>query len=363
MFGVEGTFFSHPDRNMKLYMKNTLLIFSALCALAISCGTSTQKPQANQLQTIDGQPVRTVSIDSMELRDPFIILDKESLTYYMTGTGGAVWTSKNLRQWEGPYNVLQLDTTMWMGSNPVIWAPEIHKFNEKYFYIATFTRPDVIIDKVAGREIPRRSCQMFVADNIKGPYKPIPANRPLLRADQPSLDATFCDDELGVGYIIYSHEWIQNWDGTVQIIRLTDDFSKQMGEPFVMFTASQNPWSSGVDSLGNKSFCPVMDAPFLFDTEGGELGILFSTYIDDEYAVGVAYAEKGYGLNGPWSIDSVPLLRDNNGHPMLFKDFDGTLVMAVHKDTIINDRRTSVPRLIEMDNQFDKLKIKRYYKF
>ena len=344
-------------------MKKTYFILLAIFAFVISCGTSTKKAETAELRTIDGKPARTISIDSMELRDPFIILDKEQHTYYMTGTGGGVWTSKNLRQWSGPYNVLELDTTMWMGSNPVIWAPEIHKFNNKYYYMATFTRPDVIIDKVAGREIPRRSCQLFVSNNIQGPYKPIPAEKPLLRADQPSLDATFCDDELGAGYIIYSHEWIQNWDGTVQIIRLTDDFSQQMGEPYVMFTASQNPWSSGVDSLGNKSFCPVMDGPFLFDTEGGELGILFSTYIDGEYAVGVAYSEKDHGLNGPWHIDAEPLLRDNNGHPMMFNDFDGTLVMAVHKDTIIDGRRTSVPRLIEMDRQFDKLKIKRYYKF
>ena len=48
---------------------------------------------------------------------------------------------------------------------------------------------------------------------------------------------------------------------------------------------------------------------------------------------------------------------------MMFNDFDGTLVMAVHKDTVIDGRRTSVPRFIEMDRQFDKLKIKRYYKF
>lgn len=344
-------------------MKKIFVILFSLCAIVMSCGTGSKRGETLELRTVDGMPARTVSIDSMELRDPFIILDKDEHVYYMTGTGGSVWTSKNLRQWSGPYNVLQLDTTMWMGSNPTIWAPEIHKFNNKYYYMATFTRPDVIIDKVAGRDIPRRSCQLFVADRIQGPYKPIIAERPLLRADQPSLDATFCSDELGAGYIIYSHEWIQNWDGTVQIIRLTDDFSKQMGEPFVMFTASQNSWSSGVDSLGNKSFCPVMDGPFLFDTEGGELGILFSTYIDGEYAVGVAYSRKGYGLNGPWEIEPEPLLRDNNGHPMMFNDFDGTLVMAVHKDTVINNRRTSVPRLIEMDNQFDKLKIKRYYKF
>ena len=339
------------------------LIFSLLVvAVLASCGVG-QKTEKWELCTVDGQPVRTVAIDTMELRDPFVILDRRDRTYYMTGTGGAVWASKDLRLWNGPYNVLQPDTTMWMGSNPVIWAPEIHEWNKKFYYMATFTRPDIIIDKVAGRDIPRRSCQLFVANDLKGPYKPIPAERPLLRADQPSLDATFCYDELGAGYIIYSHEWIQNWDGTVQIIRLTDDFAKQMGEPYVMFTASQNPWSSGVDSLGQKSFCPVMDGPFLFDTEGGELGILFSTYIDGEYAVGVAYSEKNHGLNGPWHIEPEPLVRDNNGHPMLFKDFDGTLVMAVHKDTVLDNRRTSVPRFIEMDDQFDKLQVKRYYKF
>ena len=343
-------------------MKKIYYILFLICAIVISCSTNNEKAPKWELNTIDGKPVRTVSIDSMELRDPFIILDKETRVYYMTGTGGAVWKSNNLRQWNGPYNVLQLDTTMWMGSNPTIWAPEIHKFKDKYYYMATFTRPDVIIDRVAGRDIPRRSCQLFVSDNIEGPYKPIDAERPLLRADQPSLDATFCDDELGAGYIIYSHEWIQNWDGTVQIIRLSDDFSEQVGEPYVMFTASQNPWSAGVDSLGNKSFCPVMDGPFLFDTEGGSLGILFSTYIDGEYAVGVAYSTM-YGLNGPWVIEPEPFLRDNNGHPMLFNDFDGTLVMAVHKDTVIGERHTSVPRFIEMDDQFEKLKIKRYYKF
>ena len=115
-------------------MKKTYLFLLAICAIVISCGTSTKKVETAELRTIDGKPARTISIDSMELRDPFIILDKEQHTYYMTSTGGGVWTSKNLRQWSGPYNVLELDTTMWMGSNPTIWAPEIHKFNNKYYY-------------------------------------------------------------------------------------------------------------------------------------------------------------------------------------------------------------------------------------
>ena len=342
--------------------KSYLFLVLFIAILLVSCKNK-ENNIAWELCTADGLPVRTVVIDTMELRDPFIILDKKNRIYYMTGTGGYVWKSKNLRQWNGPYNILQLDTTMWMGSKPIIEAPEIHEYNKKFYYMATFIRPEIIIDKVAGHNIHRRSCQLFVSDNIEGPYKPILAERPLLRADQPSSNATFCNDEFGAGYIIYNHEWTQNWNGTVQIIRLTDDFSKQMGEPYVMFTASQNSWSSGVDSLGNKSFSPIMEGPFLFDTEGGELGILFSTYINEESAIGVAYSEKGHGLNGPWHIETEPLLRDNNRHPMMFKDFDGTLVMVVNKDTIINNKQTSVPRIIEMDDQLDKLKIKRYYNF
>ena len=343
-------------------MKNLYVVLLFISLFLVSCGIGTENSQKQGFRPVAGVPVDTVAIDTMELRDPFIILDKEARTYYMTGTGGRVWTSKNLRHWVGPYEILELDTTMWMGSKPTIWAPEIHKHKDKYYYMATFTRHDVIIDNVAGRDIPRRSCQMFVSNNLLGPYEPIIGERPLLRADQPALDATFCDDEYGSCYMIYGHEWIQNWDGTVQIILLSDDLTEQVGEPFVMFTASQNPWSSGLDSLGNKSFSPVMDAPYLFDTEGGKLGILFSTYIDDEYSVGVAYSTL-YGLNGPWEIEPEPLLRDHQGHPMLFKDFDGTLVMAVHKDTVINNRRTSVPRLIEMDDQFEKLQVQGYYKF
>ncbi|MBO7319730.1 MAG: family 43 glycosylhydrolase [Clostridia bacterium] len=106
---------------------------------------STKNSENGVLRTADGAPARTVAIDTMELRDPFVYFDKRENTYYMTGTGGNVWTSKNLRLWEGPYNVLQLDTTMWMGANPVIWAPEIHKFGDRWYIVATAKfKPDAV---------------------------------------------------------------------------------------------------------------------------------------------------------------------------------------------------------------------------
>ena len=337
-------------------MKRHLLTYIAALTIA-SC--SNNNVETWELRTPDGSPARVVSIDTMEMSNPFVIFDKNRLTYYMTGDGGYIWKSNDLHKWNGPYNVLSLDSLEWMGANPQITAPEIHKFKGKYYYLATFTRQDVTIDNVDGYDIPRRSCQLFVADSIEGPYKPIPAETPLLRADQVARGATFITDEYDSGYLIYSHDWIQSREGTTQIILMTEDLSRQIGEPYIMFQASQNPWSTTKDGVQSQ----IMDGPWLFDTEERELGMLFTTEIDGKGALGVAYSEKDHGLNGPWHIEPRPLLTGGYGQAMLFNDFDGSLVMMLHKDTIINGVRKPVPQLIEVDNQFAHLKIKGKYNF
>ena len=73
-----------------------------------------------------------IPLDSIVLSDPFILADKPSGMYYMTGTGGLLWKSKDLKFWDGPYNVTQTDPKSWMGPNPMIWAAEIHSFKNKY---------------------------------------------------------------------------------------------------------------------------------------------------------------------------------------------------------------------------------------
>lgn len=341
-------------------MKKLAYILFAFAVIFLSC-----VPRSGHeewvMPTADGLPVRVVDIDTMNLRNPFIYLDKENLTYYMSGDGGAVWVSNDLHKWKGPYDLLELDSTIWIGMFPQISSPEIHRYNNKFYFVATFTRPDVVIENVSGTDIPRRSCQLLVADSLQGPYKPIDAETPLLPAAQASLSATFCNDEYGAGYIIYSRDYRQTGDGTVQILRLDDNFGGRIGEPFVMFRASQNEWSKAKG--GDYVYSPRMDGAFLFDTEGLELGMLFTTDIAGESAVGVAYTEKNCGFNGPWHIERQPFLTGNYGEPMLFKDFDGTLVMLLHKDTVINGRRIYKPTMFEMDSQYDKLKIKGKYNY
>lgn len=113
-------------------------ILTLLLSMALS-GSAQRKPKVD------------VPRDSIILSDPCILADEGTQTYYMTGTGGLLWKSKDLEKWTGPYRVAQTDTASWMGKHPQIWAAELHKYNGKYYYFATFTNNDVIIDSYRAR--------------------------------------------------------------------------------------------------------------------------------------------------------------------------------------------------------------------
>jgi hypothetical protein len=92
---------------------------------------------------------KNVPLDSIRLSDPCILADHTSAMYYMTGTGGMVWKSKDLKFWDGPFHVAQTDPQSWMGPRPMIWAAELHEYNGRYYYFATFTNRDVKITRKA----------------------------------------------------------------------------------------------------------------------------------------------------------------------------------------------------------------------
>lgn len=333
-------------------MKNHILKYMTLLALATTIAGC--KPSATaewSMKTPDGVRPTTALIDTMDVSNPFIYLDKTSLTYYMTGDGGYVWTSKNLKEWNGPYNVLKYDSAVWYGKSSQITAPEIHKFNNKYYYVATFAQNNA--DN-------RRSCEILVSDSICGPFVPVNEKQPLMNVEYLAQSPTFITDEYGWSYIIYSRTNYNETDAATQIIMLTKDCAEQIGDPFTMFKASQNSWYSSNGQPG-EGCSTMLDGPFLFDTEGRELGILFTSEKEGATAVGVAYTEKDHGLNGPWHIEPTPLLAGGYGQPMLFNDYDGSLVMALHKDTVVNGRKKTIPVLFEMDSQYEKLVIKSKY--
>ena len=350
---------------LSLKVKKAFVTYIFLLLMLVACGDKKGVVQSDgwTFAPPPGVALDTVAIDTMGIKNPFIRYEREDDCYYMLGDGGYMWVSGDLRSWVGPYDVLDQDTASWIGAEPVITSPEVHKFNGKYYYMATFERPNVVVYGADGKPFKRRSCVTLVADDIRGPYRTIDNRNCLLVESEMAAHPTFCVDDLAASYMIYTHQGEQNGNGTVQIIRFSDDLGRRVGEPFVMFSAVKNMWSGSVVD-GERHFSPVMEAPFLFFTDEREMGILFTSYIGSEKAIGVAYTQTGeYGYNGPWVVEPQPLLTGNVGSASIFADYDGTKVLVVGKDTIVDGTVKCVPQLFKLDMQFDKLKIEGHYKF
>lgn len=293
-----------------------------------------------------------VRLGDIRLSDPFILADAQTNTYYMTGTGGQLWKSADLEWWTGPYDVVQHDPDSWMGEEPMIWAAEIHAYKGRYYFFATFTNRDVVIDTVRGNAIERRACHVLVSDHPEGPYVPF-GEKEYLPAGMPTLDATLWIEE-EVPYMLYCHEWLQNWNGTVEMVEMKADLSGTVGDAKVLFRAMDSPWSRERNEQGDEIPNKVTDGPWVFRTKTGKLGMLWTSWIHDVYTQGVAYSESGT-LAGPWIQEQAPLTPPNFGHGMMFRSFSGELLMVLHSHREEEGRYIRHPRLFKVDDSGDKI--------
>ncbi len=298
------------------------------------------------------QSIRTMPIDSIRLSDPFILSDSATHRYYMTGTGGLMWKSKDLKMWTGPYNVVDIDSTSWMGPRPMIWAAEIHPYKGKYYYFATFTNQAVKIDTVRGNVIERRASQVLVSDYPDGPYR-LFGDATYLPADRPTLDGTFWIDRDDKPYMIYCGEWLANWNGTIEKIQLKDDLGGTIGKSEVLFRAYDSPWSKEMEN-GSAHPNKVTDGPYLFRTRTGRLGMIWTSWVFDVYTQGVAYSKSGT-LDGPWIQESLPITPPNYGHGMIFRDFNGRFLLSAHSHQKVGGRTIRVPHLFLVNIDGDHL--------
>lgn len=329
-----------------------------LCLIVLTCLTFSLILPAQKKGNI---PVRkNIPLDSITLSDPAILTDQKTSMYYMTGTGGLLWKSKDLKLWEGPFQVAQTDPQSWMGPTPMIWAAELHHYKDKYYYFATFTNQAVMIDTVRGTPIERRASHILVSDKPDGPYVPM-KDPTYLPADKPTLDGTFWVDKDGKPYMIYCYEWLQNWNGTIEKIELKPDLSGSVGEGKLLFRASDSPWSREKDENGKIGPHKVTDGPYLFTTGAGRLGMIWTSWIYDVYVQGVAYSESGT-LDGPWIQEKEIITPENFGHGMLFQTLEGKWLMSVHSHENRNGHYHRVPHLFEVDLSRDKLVVGKPYK-
>ena len=303
------------------------------------------------------QQVRVQNIKDLSMSDPFIYPDPETKTYWLTSTGGALYKSKDLQQWEGPYNVIDLSGT-WMQGNFVA-AAEIHKFNGKYYYAGTWNNHGVCIEQVPRRyNVPLNQTQLLVSDKIDGPYRPLVPDSTfcLGPTDWDIIDGTLYEENDTV-YMVFVHEWTQLIDGTMDYMPLTKDLKYRTANPTTMFRASEAPWSKEMSSIGEATFGMKMpgwvtDGPEMFRTQTGVLGMLWSSWGENRYAQGIAYSTSG-SIKGPWVQEEKAFKGDNSGHGMLFRTFEGKLLYILHHAEGENGARK--PQIWTVDDSGDRL--------
>jgi hypothetical protein len=317
-------------------------------------------------------PVKTgMQFSEFYLHDPFILPHKATGTYYLYNGAGprqlggkragvVTYKSKDLLHWDGPYPVFEIPDGLWADPGEGVWAPEVHLYRGRYYLLATLHNSKKLLPYTDEARLPvyngkkakphLRGTQIFVSDSPDGPFVPL-GNSPSPPSDYMTLDGTlFVED--GTPYMVYAHEWIQVLDGTMEAVPLKPDLSVPAGEPFLLFKASEAPWVRHEEEKPDKLPTYVTDGPCLYKTRKGKLLMLWSSYRDGLYVETLAYSTSGK-LRGPWKQGDV-LVGNDSGHGMLFKSFDGKLMMVLHQPF-----RQARGKLFEMEDTGDTLRIKR----
>lgn len=267
--------------------------------------------------------------EDIRIRDPFIYTDKEEGCYYMYGTTALIpgtmstnpsfscYKTYDLENFEGPFVIFDgSGDDFWADRD--FWAPEMHKYNGKYYLFATCYNPKF-----------GRGTQIFVCDTPDGKYKPM-TERPITPAGWDCLDGTLYIDN-GKPYMVFCHEWSQVGDGEILAMPLKDDLSAPDGEPVLLFKASENP---EVWELEKGKGTYVTDGPFLWN-EDGKIKMIWSSFNEFDYMVLEAEADS---LLGKWKHSGSKFDFDG-GHAMLFNTLEGKRMISLHRPNMADLER------------------------
>ena len=278
--------------------------------------------------------------NEIQMRDPFVLV--EDGKYYLFGTtnkdpwrgrdGFNMYVSNDLEDFDGPYTVFT-PTEDFFGEHS-FWAPEVHKYNGKYYMLATFFRTGF-----------QRGTMALVADSPYGPFVPT-VNKPLTPSEWGCLDGTLWVED-GKPYMIFCREWcsIPNRDGEIYAIELTPGLDGTVGEPKRLFSASESGWAKpqtlNKTSTGNDY---VTDGPFIY--KGTDRLYLVWSSFTTGYAMGTAYADS---ILGEWHHCDKILREGDSGHGMIFKKLDGELCLTVHSPNKTPNERPIFLKVYEED--------------
>lgn len=312
--------------------------------------------------TLSAQEVETIHINDLNVRDPYIVAHSETKQYYLykslpvvvdgnTRTGVVAYTSNDMTYWQGPHTVFATPKDNWITGT--IWAPEVHEYRGKYYLFATLNS-DI---EWRGRRADWppytfRGTQIFYADSPMGPFLPFEDKLPHTPMDRMALDGTlWVEDE--VPYMIYCHEWVEVEDGSMELVQLTADLSATVGPSLRLFTASTADWSTG-NQHADGTLSYVTDGCFVYRTKTDKLLMIWSSFKDEKYAIGIAESTTAK-IAGPWRQQDGLLFEEHGGHGMIFQTFEGELMLTFHQPNSPNGAERAV--IYRLADEGDTLRV------
>lgn len=303
-------------------------------------------------------------LPEMPLHDPYILAHDASRTYYLytsnrpnvsgtPGVGTMVYKSKDLLNWEKAKAVFIVPETSFARQGG--WAPEVHEYKGRYYLFTTLHNEQTTLAEPpdAWRRTYVRGTIVAVSDSPDGPFAMVNEQAPVPPADFMTLDGTLYIDRNGQPWMAYAHEWLQRIDGTMEAVPLKNDLSAAAGAPIHLFKASDAPWLNTAITPDTRGLSYVTDGPQFYRTHTGHLLMLWSSYENGSYVQTIARSRSGE-IQGPWE-QLAPLVKGHSGHGMLFRTFEGQLMLVLHRPFGRNARG----KLYEIADRGDHIEVLR----
>lgn len=283
-----------------------------------------------------------MKLGEIHLRDPYILLDGDM--YYLYGTtvfmGPAehfiCYKSSDLKDWEGPVEIFRRTADFW--ADQCFWAPECYAHDGKYYFLTTM-----------GSNTRKKGIQVLKSGRPDGRYVPL-TDVPLTPPEWTCIDGTLYW-EGQTPYLVFSHSFEDGQESAMCAMAMSEDLKSPAGEIFSLFEAREAPWGRpcpwGKAEFGLDGDIYLADGPCLYKSTGGALMMVWSSWGETGYTVGVAHSSDGT-LRGSWTQDKTPLFKEGGGHGMIFADKSGKTYYVLHSP---NEPSMERPRIYEIEEK------------
>ena len=319
------------------------IIFAMVFCVALAAPATAQGDDfvfdSDRIDWFDTKPTADIMI-----RDPQVLVYGQ--TYFMSCAalpGYGCYVSRDLEHWAGPLQIFAPPA----GFDGIEdwWAPECHYYQGRFYLFATY--------KSASAD--RRRTSIFRADSPLGPYEEI-FDISSYPPGWDTIDGTLYVDEGGQPWMVFVHEHTSMPDGIgdFSAARLSEDFTRLVGEPVSLFKANALPfWDNNT----------VTDGCWLYRGEKGQLIMLWSGFNRAGYCVAQAVSLSGK-ITGPWVQCPALLYRKNSahafdgGHGSLFYALDGRLMLGLHSPQSLQEGQYEAAAFYEVAEKGASLMLK-----